>query len=295
MFNTPVLFLIFNRPELTERVFHVIKESKPARLFIAADGPRPAIAGEKEKCEKTRKIIEGIDWDCEVKTLFRDENMGCGKAVSSAINWFFEHVEQGIILEDDCLPDPFFFDFCDQLLNKYADNENIAHISGVAVQYGLKSTKASYFFSNIPHMWGWATWKRAWSKYDFEIFDTYDTSRLDPYWVNHFQGAVNGDVDTWDYQWVCCIFKNNALCITPVIPLVDNIGFDTTATHTILKPDWYFNEPLKADLKLIHPGKINVNNKADALTLQLFKGNLSIINRIRKKILTHSGKIKKML
>ena len=159
MFNTPILFLIFNRPEVTFAVFEQIQKIQPKYLFIAADGPRNY--KENELCKATRDVVQKIDWDCELKTLFRNENLGCAKNVSSAIKWFFDHVEKGIILEDDCYPDLSFFSFCEELLNYYDNNDRIMAISGFNAQLGIKRTKHSYFFAEIPLVWGWATWRKA--------------------------------------------------------------------------------------------------------------------------------------
>src|SRR4030042_6453503 len=151
--TTPVLFLIFNRPDTTEKVFDEIRKAKPKKLFVAADGPRQDKQGEKEKVGRARQIvIDGIDWDCEIKTLFRDKNLGCKVAVSSAINWFFENEEMGIILEDDCLPHQSFFRFCGELLEKYKDDERIMVISGENLLFGRKRTNYSYYFSRYYHI-----------------------------------------------------------------------------------------------------------------------------------------------
>jgi len=165
----PILFLLFNRPYLTQRVFACIREARPARLFVAADGPRPDRVGERQLCAEARKVVDQVDWPCELLTLFRDENLGCGKAVSSAIDWFFEHVEEGIILEDDCLPHPSFFRFCEKLLEKYRDDERVMQIGGCNFQDGIKRGPASYYFSIYNHIWGWASWSRAWKYYDVGI------------------------------------------------------------------------------------------------------------------------------
>ncbi len=162
----PVLFLIFNRPDTTQPVFNEIREAKPTKLFVAADGPRDNKKGEKEECEKTRKIIEQVDWDCELYKLYRDKNLGCKIAVSSAIDWFFENVEEGIILEDDCLPHPSFFRFCQELLEKYKGDERVFVISGDNFLFGRKRTNYSYYFSRYNHCWGWAGWIRTLSDYD---------------------------------------------------------------------------------------------------------------------------------
>ena len=166
LFETPVLFLIFNREDTTQKVFNVLRRQKPKYLYVAADGPRKNKEGEAEKCRRTRDIINQVDWDCELKTLFREENRGCKMAVSSAISWFFEQVEQGIILEDDCLPHPSFFPFCEELLIRYKDDDRIGHIGGNCFLPGLIEDGLSYDFCSISHIWGWASWRRVWKNYD---------------------------------------------------------------------------------------------------------------------------------
>src|SRR6187402_3370357 len=154
-FDVPILFLVFNRPETTVRVFEKIREIKPQRLFVAADGPREGKEGEKEKCQAVRDLIlKNIDWPCEVKTLLRDQNLGCGKAVSSGITWFFEQVDEGIILEDDTLPAISFYNFCKLLLNKYRNEQKIKMISGINFQDGIRRGDASYYFTRLCHIWG---------------------------------------------------------------------------------------------------------------------------------------------
>ena len=170
--NTPILFLLFNRPDETSVVFDVLKIIKPKFLYVACDGPRKNIEGDAENVDKTRKIIDQITWDCELKTLFRDSNLGCKIAVSEAINWFFENVEEGIILEDDCVPDITFFDYCSELLQFYRDDKRVMHISGLNFLSGpldLQPSAESYHLSKYPAVWGWATWRRAWDLYDVDI------------------------------------------------------------------------------------------------------------------------------
>lgn len=240
-FNTPILFLIFNRPETTLRVFAEIRKVQPKFLFVAADGPRKDREGEIEKCIEARNaVISGIDWDCEVKTLFRDVNLGCGVAVSEAISWFFGNVEQGIILEDDCLPNRTFFLFCETMLLKFRDNDSIMHVSGNNFQFSNIGSEC-YYLSKLPHIWGWATWKRAWEKYDFEL-TTFDQDKVgnyfnyapvDCYWFQIFSSIKNEVLKhTWDYQWTFAIFKHEGLCILPQKNLVSNIGFGVDSSHT---------------------------------------------------------------
>lgn len=167
--NVPVLLLIFNRPDTTQRVFHEIRGASPLQLFISADGPRENKPGEFEKCQITRDIVRQVDWDCEVYTNFRDKNLGCKIAVSSAIDWFFENVEEGIILEDDCLPSFSFFRFCEELLEKYRDDERIMQIGGTNLLSEWQRSDDSYYFSKYGAIWGWATWRRAWQYYDVNM------------------------------------------------------------------------------------------------------------------------------
>ncbi len=241
----PVLFLLFNRPDTTAKVFEAIAKVKPAQLFVAADGSRPGERGEFEKCQITREIIQRVDWDCEVKTLFHDENLGCKKAVSSAIDWFFEHVEEGIILEDDCLPSDSFFSFCAELLDTYRHDERIMMISGTNLQGGIQRGEASYYFSEIPHIWGWATWRRAWKMYDRDMAslpefvrsgamrDVFRDVNVRFHWAHRFISTYEGEVDTWDYQWMYSIFLSAGLSVCPQLNLVSNIGFGLNATHAV--------------------------------------------------------------
>ena len=162
----PILFLIFNRPQLTARVFAAIREAQPSQLYVAADGPRSNRPGEADLCEQARRVINGVDWPCEVKTLYRQENLGCRQAVSSAITWFFDNVEAGVVLEDDCLPIESFFRFCSELLIRYRDDTRIGMISGNNHGFRIYDDSLSYSFSKHGAIWGWASWRRAWRLYD---------------------------------------------------------------------------------------------------------------------------------
>jgi acetyltransferase-like isoleucine patch superfamily enzyme len=249
MFNTPILFLVFNRPATTTRVFDAIKQAKPTRLFIAADGPRKQIEGEQELCWKTRElVVEGIDWECDVKTLFRKENIGCGRAVSEAITWFFEYVEEGIILEDDTLPNESFFYYCAVLLDKYRNNESVMSVSGNTFHSfsRKRANNDNYYFSSFPFIWGWATWKRAWVEYKIDIVKTssvkdreywinnaFRNSEISKFWIDLYERTTDLDESyTWDYQWFLTIWKNSGKTVLPERNLVVNIGWGKDATHT---------------------------------------------------------------
>jgi hypothetical protein len=240
--ETPVLFIIFNRPETTFKVFGAIRQAKPKKLFIAADGPRSNKVGEKELCAETRKITELIDWPCEVKTLFRDKNLGCGEAVSGAITWFFQNIEEGIILEDDCLPSPSFFNYCEKMLERYRNETKIMMVSGSNPATSLPDLESDYYYSKVYSIWGWATWKRAWKLYNKKIpsWPTEKNSKLlmnfyhkktvaDYFWMA-FDNVYNNRIDTWDYQWTYNCIINNGLSIVPKYNMISNIG--VTGTHT---------------------------------------------------------------
>lgn len=274
-FNTPILFLIFNRPEVTQSVFDEIKKQKPKYLYVAADGARPAVIEDIENCKVTRDLVmEGVDWECEIKTLFREENVGCGIAVSEAITWFFENVEQGIILEDDCLPHPSFFSYCETLLERYKENDQVYAIGGSNLQNGNRVGDASYFFSNYAYVWGWASWRRAWNSYDFslkqleafkekQLIKTVDKRTVfKNYWISIFEKTASKEIDTWDYQWTFTVWNNGGLTIVPNVNLISNIGFGEEATHTT------GSSPLsKMAVKdigfVVHLSDIQVDKKAD--------------------------------
>lgn len=300
MLNAPILFLIFNRPDHTQKVFWQLRAAKPKRLFIAADGPRPGVSSDKEACRLSRSfVLENIDWDCDVKTLLRDSNMGCGASIAQAISWFFEHVEEGIILEDDCLPDPFFFEFCTALLARYRNDGRIMHISGNNFQYGVKRGAASYYFSAYSHIWGWATWRRSWSRFVYDIsgldhskllagFKLYGFNKRErEFWLAIFMKmSETKPNDIWDYQWAHTIWRNSGLCILPNENLVVNIGFGSDATHTKMPPHQYEQMKLGKMDRLIHPNRICVDTEADHYS---FRNHLhvreSAYRRLKNKLI----------
>ena len=274
LLETPVLFLVFNRPDTTARVFEEIRRARPARLYVAADGPRPDRPGEKAKTEEVRRIATAVDWPCEVRTLFREENLGCKNAVSGAITWFFEQEAEGIILEDDCLPHPDFFPFCAELLERYRDEPKVMAITGDNFQRGRWRGEGSYYFSKYPHCWGWASWRRAWAHYDGELSfwpewvqsEEYRVVHPDPleqrYWARVFDRVRAGEIDTWDYQWSATCNHNGGLTATPNANLVSNIGFGDEGTHT-RGSSWISGMPLEPLVKWAHPRSVTQNAEAD--------------------------------
>lgn len=290
MFETPILFIVFNRPEVTSKVFEQIRSIRPKQLFISADGPRLNVDTDYEKCSLVKKIVSDVDWDCEVKTLFRDENLGCGLAVSSAIDWFFENIDKGIILEDDCLPSLSFFEFCNEMLTLYENDPAIMHVSGN--YYGKHKSTQSYFFSKLPFIWGWATWKRAWNNYDFNIkyispeqkddiiSSAFEDNVIIDYWSKTLNDFHLKPVSyTWDYQWFLAIWKNNGFVIQPSKNLVENIGFGEDATHTTLK-EHHLGKVKSNSLKISkYPHKIEINK-----TVQKNNFNFYFVTKKRKNI-----------
>lgn len=292
--KSPILFLTFNRINTTEKVFKVIKEVKPSKLYLASDGHRETKPNEENVVLSVRNfLIKNIDWQCEIKTLFREKNLGCGKAVSDAIDWFFRSEEAGIILEDDCLPTISFFRFCDELLEKYADDERIMHISGDNFQNGKLRGSGSYYFSRISHIWGWATWRRAWRLYDFEIksldnfidqkvfLDIWQNRRISKYWLKQFKKVSKGEIDTWDYQWNYCLIINNGLSILPNVNLVENIGFSSEATHTNSRAKLPKGDEI--NFPLVHPEFLIPNLAADVYTFKK-QYHQNFINKIFGKL-----------
>lgn len=240
MFETPILYIIFNRLDTVQQTFLQIKKQQPKELFIAADGPRLNKDGEAELCKNVRDwVLAQIDWECNVHTLFREGNLGCGKGVSSAITWFFDNVEQGIILEDDCLPRQSFFQFSQELLDRYKNNDDIYLISGTNVN-DKHSYGKGYFFSKLGGIWGWASWKRAWQHFRFDIQDLLTDENIKICEINlgikksseWMRQIFFKDFDTWDYQWLFIRLLNNGLSIVPEKNLISNIGFNNSSTHT---------------------------------------------------------------
>jgi len=274
---TPVVFLVYDRPELTQLVFDTIRKAQPRQLLVVADGPQNA--NDEKKCADTRAVIETVDWECEVIKNYSPHNLGCRKRIVSGLDWAFSHVEEAIILEDDCLPCPSFFEYCQNLLAYYSNEPKVATISGVNFQDGKTRGLASYYFSKYTHVWGWATWRRTWEKYDPNITawpdfknskafgQICDDRHERRFWQPRFDSVHSGTKDTWDYQLVHACWLHGGLNIAPNRNMVKNIGFGNEATHTS-------NESSMGDMDtedirdIEHPESIICDKKADHYTFR---------------------------
>jgi len=301
LFEIPILFQIFNRIDTSQRVFNEIRKVKPRYLFIAQDAARPDIHGEDEKCRVVRETIEKqIDWECDLKTLYRENNLGPGAGTANAIQWFFDQVEMGIVLEHDCLPHPHFFPYCEELLIKYKNNSKIKLINGSAYHNYFERAKQSYYFGVSGQLWGWAAWNYTFNNYkqnigfnDKEeiinsINNTFKTKRERKYWESKIYRIFNKKSDTWDYQLMFTIWKENGLIIIPQKNLISNIGFGEEAIHCKNEDSKIANAPTFDILPLIHPIKIKRNYKVDRSYHDIFLGpKKSILHRIKIKILDY--------
>lgn len=275
MSQTPIAYIVFNRPSHTEQTFEVLRQQRPSQLFIIADGPRGDHPTDAESCVAVRALVEQVDWPCEVHRNYAESNLGLKRRVSSGLDWVFGHVERAIVLEDDCVAHPDFFRFCDTLLERYADDERVAVVTGNNFQDGRQRGDASYYFSKYNHCWGWATWRRTWRQYqgDMPFWPEWRTSeawmRQMPdkverrYWQGIFERVRAGQIDSWAYPWTGSVWYRGGLTATPNLNLVSNIGFGPDATHTA-SPDSPFAAMATGPLGAItHPEMIAQDRAAD--------------------------------
>jgi hypothetical protein len=303
----PIALFVFNRPHLTAQVYQRIRQARPRRMFVVADGPREGHPEDRRLCLMTRQIVSSPDWPCELLTNFSEENLGNGYRISSGLDWVFGQCAEAIILEDDCLPCPSFFSFCSSLLTYYRDDTRIMHISGNNYQDGVRRGNASYFFSRYSLSWGWASWARAWRHYDFS-FHSWPTARdedwlksvlEDPmeieYWTPIFERLYRGLIDTWDYQWLLTCWFQNGLSIQPNINLVSNVGVGPDATN-FKQAHSTIGVPTQELRELVHPRRMNRDIEADRFTFkqhiapkpvsrfQKFKNEIALRSRMKRLV-----------
>jgi len=277
--TTPILLLIYNRPDYTKEVFAAIRDARPKKLYISADGPRTDIKDDFKLCGETRNIVSQVDWECEVKTLFRDKNLGCKLGMSGGINWFFENVDEGIILEDDCLPNNSFFNFCENLLEKYRDENKVMMIAGSnpATSVDLED---DYFFSRFYTIWGWATWKRAWDKFDINVSDWpkfKSANYLETIFPNNLKNRIfiermfdeaygSEKCSVWSLQWTYSCMVNGGFAILPKHNLISNIGL--IGTHEMNNEQLFLEtQEINLDTNL-HPSEISIHQYIEDLLFE---------------------------
>lgn len=269
--------ILFNRPEFTRATFAQIREQRPLHLFIIADGPRQGHSTDQDRCAEAREVVGQVDWPCNVHRNYAEQNLGSKQRVSSGLDWVFSHVDRAIVLEDDCVPHPDFFHFCEQLLDYYADDPRVGVVTGDNYQFGNWRGEASYYFSKYVHVWGWATWKRAWDLYDGHISfwttwrssDDWHATVPDSierrYWERILDRTARGEIESaWDYPWLASVWYHKMLTATPNVNLVTNIGFgpDVQATHTrSMAPGG--GVPAAPLGPLVHPSEVKPNAAAD--------------------------------
>lgn len=279
--QTPVAFLVFNRPETTRLVFQAIRRAQPSRLLLIGDGARPDVAGEADRVRQVRKVISEVDWPCDVQSNFSDVNLGCKARVATGLDWAFSHAESLIILEDDCLPDPTFFTFCESMLARYRDDERVMMISGDNFQSesDQRNAVSSYYFSRWTHIWGWASWRRAWRHFDVDV-STWPENKMSEslrhwfdsdeeylHWVATLDRQHRGEIDTWDFPWQYACWAHQGMTILPSVNLVSNVGFGPDATHTTDAASKLARLPVQPmHGPLIHPNSVELNRTADAKT-----------------------------
>lgn len=274
MNSLSIAYIIFNRPRHTRETFEAIRAQRPGRLFIIADGPRTDHPTDIERCKAVRQIVENIDWPCEVHREYSESNLGLKRRISSGLDWVFGLTETAIILEDDCLPHPDFFIFCQMLLERYKEDERIWVITGNNYQNGKSRGEASYYFSKFGHCWGWASWRRAWKNFDGDLTfwpqwkgsEDFRKKMPDPfeqrYWIDILDRVYKGEINSWAYPWLATLWYHGALTATPRVNLVTNIGIGPDSTHTHALED----EPGTPVLPLgniTHPSKIEQSLIAD--------------------------------
>lgn len=274
--DLPVLVTAFNRVDTLTEVIAGVRRVRPPRLYLAVDGPRPDRPGEDRQVAAVQDFLDGaVDWDCEVKRLYRDHNLGCAGAVSGAVSWFFEQEERGVVLEDDCLPDPSFFGFCEELLDRYADDPQVMHISGCCLA-DFDDRGETYFFSLYPQVWGWATWRDRWREFSLDRPDFQDevegvlsrfASREErDYWRRVLGRTFSGEIDSWAYPWAYSIWRSGGIATYPTLSLVKNIGFGNDATHTKAWKDFrgVADWPLESVDSVEHPTSFEIDRVRDA-------------------------------
>jgi len=276
-FDTPVVIIIFNRPDQASNLMAILRDIRPRQLFVVADGPRAGHEGEEARCDAARRaVLDAVTWPAKVHTTFSDINLGCRRRVSSGLDWVFSQVTEAIILEDDVQPHPTFFPFCSQLLRRYRRNAAVGAISGNSFQPEGFNCGASYYFSVYPHCWGWATWRRAWKFYDHDLVDWPEARKKKrlvewfghqgeaDYWKKTLNQVASGALDSWAMIWTFSQLRGGMLTALPSRNLVSNHGFVADATHTVNQGSPLARLPVyEMGFPLAHPPEVRRHLAAD--------------------------------
>lgn len=315
MFINPILLITFNRPDHVRQVLTEIRKQEPRQLFVCQDGARVGNALDQERVQQVRDVInELVDWPCELHTLCQEKNLGCGSGPAAGINWFFSHVEMGIILEDDCIPHPDFFSYCDELLKKYQYDNRISFIGGCNYQLPVSLNESYSFMGGHHQTWGWATWRRTWEQFDYHLtrWDEkqfknvikryYKDYRQRLYWMSIYEQVKKNRMNEscWDYQFYFSCWEKGQLAICPNVNLVSNVGFGHDATHTNGENNALLSVQTKSILPLKHPKEVKYNQKLDDFMMKTYiipydygwggiKRLPYRINAFIKKVFHHQG------
>jgi hypothetical protein len=294
--DLPVVLFVFNRPQLTRLVFERLRTVRPKTLLVVADGPRSDQPRDQKLCAEVRQIVERVDWPCELLKEFSEENLGCGQRVSSGMDWAFRNVEEAAILEDDCKPEPDFYRFCEEMLERYRDEPRVMQVCGSNFLFGRTHPRASYYFSRYPICWGWATWRRAWNHFDYDMKDwrvesnqqAYLDQFADPkeraFWKETWDRMCAGLGNTWDYQWSFACLAARGLSIVPAANLVRNVGFGVDATHTRSRL-MALTPPIgRLTFPLNHPSGIERDEAADRLAAQTLFQKRHLLEKVAEGI-----------
>lgn len=315
MYNVPILLIAFNRPDHVRQVLTEIRKQQPAQLFVCQDGPREGNEIDHIRCQEVRDVIkELVDWPCELHTLYQEKNLGCGPGPAAGITWFFEHVEMGIVLEDDCLPHPEFFLYCEELLNKYKYDNRISFIGGCNYNIPISANDSYSFMGGHHQTWGWASWRRVWTQFDyylnywdFKLFQRvikqyYKDRKQQNYWAEIFEKVKLDRLNEscWDYQFYFSCWKNQQYAIYPKVNLVSNVGFGNDATHTNADGNALLCIQTQSIMPLKHPKKVIYDQSIDDSMMRKYiisyeYGWLGIrrfpyrVNKFIKKVFNHQG------
>ena len=296
--DTAVLMIVFNRPDLTRKVFERIREAQPRRLYVEADGPRAGRPDDLESTKETRAIVELVDWDCEVKTLFREQNLGVRTAIKTGLDWFFEQEPEGIVLEDDCVPEPTFFRFAAELLDRYRDDERVATITGSNLLLESREFQDSYYFTRYLFVWGWAGWRRTWNQFDLDISSwprfrdegrlrrVFPVARSLKYWTWVFDRTHAGKFNSWAYPFFYSQLIRNQMSIVPARNLISNLGWGSESTHTSNKNPEMGTATFPMQFPLQHPPFMVPDEAADQ-----FVEDLVFAKPLHRKIRNRLGRL----